>query len=64
MKMLARAKHSSLLRTFINYGYKKFYSFGSDRSKKVFVDTFLDAIRLVDVVVVAAAADFTHFCVS
>jgi hypothetical protein len=28
LKKPARAKHSSLLRTFVNYGQKKFYNIG------------------------------------
>jgi hypothetical protein len=29
LERLARDKHSSLLRTFVNYGHKKFYKIGS-----------------------------------
>ena len=34
VERLVRDKHSSLLRTFVNYGHKKFYNFGSRRRSR------------------------------
>jgi hypothetical protein len=36
LERLAMDKHSSLLRTFVNYGRKKFYNIGPSFSVKVF----------------------------
>jgi hypothetical protein len=49
LERLARDKHTSLLRTFVNYGRKKFYNIGA-RRKKHGVDKILSEYQLPEVV--------------